>query len=250
MPVYVHVIDHPALACSVDTGRRSLHPAVADMEPLPAPLHAQAGLDLASIASSSTRTCTSTTAAATTSSPSADVRASPRPRDARTRSFMIGEWVDAPGVRTTGHASSCCCPASARPGASPRSRLADRRRRHGWRSPSSQATLRCSCRAPRAVRRASGWCAPSTPRGCSRTRRAAAPPDQSPLCSKKPHQGAGSVRRMHRCGWWLSDHTRPTGWSFAPCRSSSRDRAGARQARGVRANRPSTRRSGATPATR
>ena len=49
MPVYVHVIDHPAARVLVDTGMTQLHPAVADMDPRLTPLSAQADFDLASI---------------------------------------------------------------------------------------------------------------------------------------------------------------------------------------------------------
>ena len=48
MPVYVHVIDHPAARVLVDTGMKELHPLVADMEPRVYPLGEQ-DLDLASI---------------------------------------------------------------------------------------------------------------------------------------------------------------------------------------------------------
>ena len=49
MPVYVHVIDHPAGRVLVDTGMTELHPAVADMDPRLVPLSSQADFDLASI---------------------------------------------------------------------------------------------------------------------------------------------------------------------------------------------------------
>ena len=48
MPVYVHVIDHPAGRVLVDTGMTELHPAVADMDPRLQPLGEQ-DLDLAGI---------------------------------------------------------------------------------------------------------------------------------------------------------------------------------------------------------
>jgi len=48
MPVYVHVIDHPAGRVLVDTGMTELHPAVADMDPRLLPLNKQ-DFDLASI---------------------------------------------------------------------------------------------------------------------------------------------------------------------------------------------------------
>src|SRR4051794_11613013 len=49
LPVYVHVIDHPAARVLVDTGMTQLHPAVADMDPRVFPLNEQADFDLASI---------------------------------------------------------------------------------------------------------------------------------------------------------------------------------------------------------
>ena len=48
MPVYVHVIDHPAGRVLVDTGLTELHPAVADMDPRLMPL-SEGDVDLASI---------------------------------------------------------------------------------------------------------------------------------------------------------------------------------------------------------
>ncbi|HEX6867149.1 MAG TPA: MBL fold metallo-hydrolase [Candidatus Limnocylindrales bacterium] len=48
MPVYVHVIDHPAARVLVDTGMTELHPLLADMEPRLWPLSEQ-DLDLAGI---------------------------------------------------------------------------------------------------------------------------------------------------------------------------------------------------------
>ena len=39
MPVYVHVIDHPAARVLVDTGMTELHPAMADMDPRLQPLN-------------------------------------------------------------------------------------------------------------------------------------------------------------------------------------------------------------------
>src|SRR5437899_11867514 len=48
MPVYVHVIDHPAARVLVDTGMTELHPAVADLDPSLVPLSEQA-LDLAGV---------------------------------------------------------------------------------------------------------------------------------------------------------------------------------------------------------
>jgi N-acyl homoserine lactone hydrolase len=50
MPVYVHVIDHPAARVLVDTGMTELHPAVADLDPRLRPLSEQdfdlAGIDI------------------------------------------------------------------------------------------------------------------------------------------------------------------------------------------------------------
>jgi N-acyl homoserine lactone hydrolase len=50
MPVYVHVIDHPAGRVLVDTGMTELHPAVADMDPRLMPFSEQdfdlAGIDI------------------------------------------------------------------------------------------------------------------------------------------------------------------------------------------------------------
>jgi hypothetical protein len=48
MPVYVHVIDHPAARVLVDTGITELHPAVADLEPRLRPL-SKYDFDLAGI---------------------------------------------------------------------------------------------------------------------------------------------------------------------------------------------------------
>jgi len=48
MPVYVHLIDHPAGRVLVDTGMTETHPAVADLDPLLIPLSEQ-DLDLAGI---------------------------------------------------------------------------------------------------------------------------------------------------------------------------------------------------------
>jgi N-acyl homoserine lactone hydrolase len=48
MPVYVHVIDHPAGRVLVDTGMTELHPLVADMDPRIQPLSEQ-GFDVAGI---------------------------------------------------------------------------------------------------------------------------------------------------------------------------------------------------------
>ena len=48
MPVYVHVIDHPAARVLVDTGMTELHPLVADLDPRPRPLSTQE-LDLTGI---------------------------------------------------------------------------------------------------------------------------------------------------------------------------------------------------------
>ena len=49
MPVFVHVIDHPAARVLVDTGLTTLHPAVADLNPRPIPLDTQADFDVAAI---------------------------------------------------------------------------------------------------------------------------------------------------------------------------------------------------------
>jgi N-acyl homoserine lactone hydrolase len=48
MPVYVHVIDHPAATVLVDTGMTELHAAVADLDPRLRPLSEQ-DFDLAAI---------------------------------------------------------------------------------------------------------------------------------------------------------------------------------------------------------
>ena len=48
MPVYVHVIDHPAARVLVDTGLTELHPEVADLDPRLVPLSEQA-FDLAGV---------------------------------------------------------------------------------------------------------------------------------------------------------------------------------------------------------
>ena len=48
MPVYVHVIDHPAARVLVDTGMTELHPEVADLDPSLRPLSEQA-FDLAGV---------------------------------------------------------------------------------------------------------------------------------------------------------------------------------------------------------
>lgn len=49
MPVYVHLIDHPEGRVLVDTGLTTLHPAVADMDPLLTPLSTNDDIDLSSI---------------------------------------------------------------------------------------------------------------------------------------------------------------------------------------------------------
>lgn len=48
MPVYVHLIEHPDARVLVDTGFTELHPATADLNPRPYPLHEQA-FDLSSV---------------------------------------------------------------------------------------------------------------------------------------------------------------------------------------------------------
>jgi N-acyl homoserine lactone hydrolase len=48
MPVYVHVIDHPAARVLVDTGMTELHPAAGDLDPRLRPLSEQ-DFDLASV---------------------------------------------------------------------------------------------------------------------------------------------------------------------------------------------------------
>ncbi|MDL5351562.1 MBL fold metallo-hydrolase [Microbacterium sp. zg-YB36] len=48
MPVYVHLIEHPDARVLVDTGFTDLHPAAADLDPRPYPLHEQA-FDLGSV---------------------------------------------------------------------------------------------------------------------------------------------------------------------------------------------------------
>jgi N-acyl homoserine lactone hydrolase len=48
MPIYVHVIDHPAGRVLVDTGMTELHPWLADMEPRLRPLSEQ-GFDIAGV---------------------------------------------------------------------------------------------------------------------------------------------------------------------------------------------------------
>ena len=50
MPVYVHVVDHPAARVLVDTGIKELHPAAADLDPRIQPLSEQE-FDLAAIES-------------------------------------------------------------------------------------------------------------------------------------------------------------------------------------------------------
>ena len=49
MPVYVHLVEHPAARVLVDTGMTELHPAVADMDPRLSPLSQRDDLDLGSI---------------------------------------------------------------------------------------------------------------------------------------------------------------------------------------------------------
>jgi N-acyl homoserine lactone hydrolase len=48
MPVYVHVIDHPAARVLVDTGMKEPHPAAADLDPRLRPLSEQ-GFDVAGV---------------------------------------------------------------------------------------------------------------------------------------------------------------------------------------------------------
>ena len=49
MPVYVHLIDHPAGRVLVDTGMTELHPLLDDMAPRLYPLDEQEGFDVAAI---------------------------------------------------------------------------------------------------------------------------------------------------------------------------------------------------------
>lgn len=49
MPVYVHLIDHPAGRVLVDTGMTELHPLLDDMAPRLYPLDQQEGFDVAAI---------------------------------------------------------------------------------------------------------------------------------------------------------------------------------------------------------
>ncbi|MBX3088380.1 MAG: N-acyl homoserine lactonase family protein [Cryobacterium sp.] len=48
MPIYVHVVDHPAGRILVDTGLAELHPLIEDMQPIIEPLDQQ-GFDLDSV---------------------------------------------------------------------------------------------------------------------------------------------------------------------------------------------------------
>ncbi|MGO4594989.1 MBL fold metallo-hydrolase [Leifsonia sp. 2TAF2] len=100
LPVVVHVIEHPDGRILVDTGMTSLHPAVADMDPLLEPLTEHDELDLDSI-----------TAVVNThlhfDHCGGNHLFAGRPvyvqrqelEDARTlEDYTIPEWVDAPGM--------------------------------------------------------------------------------------------------------------------------------------------------------
>jgi N-acyl homoserine lactone hydrolase len=100
MPVYVHVIDHPAARVLVDTGMTELDPAVADMDPRLVPLSEQdldlAGVDIVVNTHLHYDHC------------GGNHLFAGRPiyvqrqelEDARTEdNYTIREWVEAPGVR-------------------------------------------------------------------------------------------------------------------------------------------------------
>jgi N-acyl homoserine lactone hydrolase len=99
MPVYVHVIEHPAGRILVDTGMTELNPLVADMDPQLRPLDGQ-GFDLASIASVVNTHLHFDHCGGNVLFPGRPVYVQRRElEDARTQDeYTIREWVDAPGI--------------------------------------------------------------------------------------------------------------------------------------------------------
>ena len=100
MPVYVHVIDHPAARVLVDTGMTELHPLLADMEPRLRPLNEQnldlAGIDIIVNTHLHADHCGGNHLFAGTPIYVQRVEL----QDARSHDdYTIREWVDAPGVQ-------------------------------------------------------------------------------------------------------------------------------------------------------
>jgi N-acyl homoserine lactone hydrolase len=100
LPVYVHVIDHPAGRVLVDTGMTELHPLVADMDPRLRPLDEQdvdiAAIDIVVNTHLHFDHCGGNHLFAGTSIYVQRQELD----DARTKDdYTIREWVDAPGVR-------------------------------------------------------------------------------------------------------------------------------------------------------
>jgi N-acyl homoserine lactone hydrolase len=100
MPVYVHVIDHPAGRVLVDTGMTDLHPAVADMDPRLEPLSEQ-DFDLGSIDMVVNTHLHFDHCGGNHLFAGRPIYVQRRELDdARTKDdYTIREWVDAPGVR-------------------------------------------------------------------------------------------------------------------------------------------------------
>ncbi len=100
MPVYVHLIDHPAGRVLVDTGMTELHPLVADMGPRLSPLR-EGKVDLDSIDIVVNTHLHFDHCGGNRLFAGKPVYVQRRELDdARTRDdYTIREWVDAPGVR-------------------------------------------------------------------------------------------------------------------------------------------------------
>jgi N-acyl homoserine lactone hydrolase len=99
MPVYVHVVEHPAGRILVDTGMTELHPLVADMDPRLRSLDAQ-GFDVASIAMVVNTHLHFDHCGGNVLFAGHPIYVQRRElEDARTQDeYTIREWVDAPGV--------------------------------------------------------------------------------------------------------------------------------------------------------
>ncbi|MGD8194154.1 N-acyl homoserine lactonase family protein [Herbiconiux sp. P18] len=99
MPVYVHLISHPAGQVLVDTGLMELHPAVADMDPQLEPLSSHS-LDLDSITAVVNTHLHFDHCGGNHLFAGTPVYVQRRElEDARTQAdYTIREWVDAPGV--------------------------------------------------------------------------------------------------------------------------------------------------------
>ncbi|SDZ25878.1 N-acyl homoserine lactonase family protein [Herbiconiux ginsengi] len=99
MPVFVHLIDHPAGRVLVDTGMTELHPAVADMDPQLEPL-TEKGIDLDGITAVVNTHLHFDHCGGNHLFAGTPVYVQRRElEDARTLDeYTIREWVDAPGM--------------------------------------------------------------------------------------------------------------------------------------------------------